>query len=369
MLNTERKLNKPFSQNSNSKIKVLVVDDSALMRSMLKDILEADPTIAVVGTACDAYDARDKIKELHPDVLTLDVEMPKMDGIQFLRNLMKLHPMPVVMISTLTTQGANTTLDALSIGAIDFISKPGSDSLNSLEDYSDDIIRKVKIASKANIHAIATPMLKPAPALSTNPKPATKSLFSTQGKMIAIGSSTGGTEALKELLSQLPANMPSVLITQHIPAAFSTSFSQRMDSICEMTVCEAEDGQEILSGHVYIAPGDKHLKVRKQGARLYCELDEGPAVNRHKPSVEVMLNSVISNIGRNAIGVMLTGMGDDGANAMKKLRDTGAYTFAQDEATSVVWGMPGQAVKRGAIDEVLPLGNIAEKIISRLTVQ
>ncbi len=367
MSNTNGLVKQSLDQHKVNKIKVLVVDDSALMRSMIKDILEADPSLQVVGTACDAYDARDKIKTLKPDVLTLDVEMPKMDGIQFLRNLMKLHPMPVVMISTLTTQGANTTLDALSIGAIDFISKPGSDSIHSLDDYSEDIIRKVKIASKANINSLAMPSHKA--VTTSNTPPQSKTLFSTQGKMVAIGSSTGGTEALKEVLSRLPANMPSVVITQHIPEAFSKSFSQRMDTICAMTVCEAEDGQEILSGHVYIAPGNRHLKVRKQGARLYCELDDGPSVNRHKPSVEVMLNSVITNIGRNAIGVMLTGMGDDGADAMKKLRDAGAYTYAQDEATSVVWGMPGQAVKRGAIDEVVPLEEISEKILSRLTVQ
>ena len=357
------------SIDEGNKIKVLVIDDSALMRNMIKDILEHDSSINVVGTACDPYDARDKIKLLDPDVLTLDVEMPKMDGIQFLRNLMKLHPMPVVMISTLTTKGANTTLDALSLGAIDFISKPGSDALHGLEDYSDEIIKKVKVASQVNVNPLVVSGQKTEPKKISNVQDSNKPLFSTQGKMIAIGSSTGGTEALKEVLSRLPANMPSIVITQHIPEAFSKSFAQRMDTICAMTVCEAKDGQEILSGHVYIAPGSRHLKVRKQGAKLFCELDDGPAVNRHKPSVEVMLNSVINNIGRNAIGVMLTGMGDDGADAMKRLRDTGAYTYAQDEATSVVWGMPGQAVKRGAIDEVLPLVDIPEKMISRLTVQ
>jgi two-component system chemotaxis response regulator CheB len=369
MLNTNSSLKKTTSQEGGNKTKVLVIDDSALMRSMLKDILQQDMSLEVVGTACDPYDAREKIKLLNPDVLTLDVEMPKMDGIQFLKNLMKLHPMPVVMISTLTTQGADTTLDALSLGAIDFISKPGSDSVNSLEDYSEDIIRKVKTASRANVNALSITRPKIVQTTTSTSQVESKSLFSTQGKMIAIGSSTGGTEALKEVLSRLPANMPSIVITQHIPEAFSKSFAQRMDTISAMTVCEAEDGQEILSGHVYIAPGSRHLKVRKQGAKLFCELDDGPAVNRHKPSVEVMLNSVITNIGRNAIGVMLTGMGDDGADAMKKMKDAGAYTFAQDEATSVVWGMPGQAVKRGAIDEVLPLDKIAEKIVSRLTVQ
>ena len=364
-------MNQTINQGEGSEIRILVVDDSALMRSMIKDILEVDPSLKVVGTACDAYDARDKIKQLNPDVLTLDVEMPKMDGIQFLKNLMKLHPMPVVMISTLTTQGANTTLDALSLGAIDFVSKPGSDSLHSLEDYSEIIIRKVKIASKVNLNALLMNSPRVAPKIKTlsSTEPQNKSLFSMQGKMIAIGSSTGGTEALKEVLSRLPANMPSIVITQHIPEAFSKSFAQRMDTICAMIVCEAEDGQEILPGHVYIAPGNRHLKVSKKGARLFCELDDGPSVNRHKPSVEVMLNSVITHIGRNAIGVMLTGMGDDGADAMKRLKDVGAYTYAQDEATSVVWGMPGQAVKRGAINEVLPLEEISEKIISRLTVQ
>ena len=365
-MNTNTVIKETPSQFKNDKIRVLVVDDSALMRSMLKEILERDPGIQVVGTACDPYDARDKIKLLNPEVLTLDVEMPKMDGIQFLRNLMKLHPMPVVMISTLTTKGANTTLDALALGAIDFISKPGSESFQALEGYSDEIIRKVKTASKARIQALPS-----IASVSSSNKQALKQtkLFSSDGKIIAIGSSTGGTEALKEVLSRFPSNMPSVVITQHIPEAFSKSFAQRMDTICEMSVCEAEDGQEILPGHVYIAPGSRHLKIRKQGVKLFCELDDGPSVNRHKPSVEVMLNSVITHIGRNAIGVMLTGMGDDGADAMKELRESGAYTYAQDEATSVVWGMPGQAVKRGAIDEVLPLEEIPEKIISKLTVQ
>ena len=366
MSNSNSLLKQTQENGAENPVKVLVVDDSALMRNMLKEILEEDPGIKVIGTACDPYDARDKIKLLNPDVLTLDVEMPKMDGIQFLRNLMKLHPMPVVMISSLTTRGADVTLDALSLGAVDFISKPGSDAVHAIAQYSHEITSKVKAASGARIMHKTTPGHKPVP-MPDDAKP--RQLFSTQGKMIAIGSSTGGTEALKVVLSKFPANTPAVVITQHIPEAFSQSFALRMDTICAMTVCQAEHGQEIISGHVYIAPGNRHLQVNKRGTRFYCELDNGPAVNRHKPSVEVLLNSVRTSVGKDAIGVMLTGMGDDGADAMKALREAGAYTYAQDEATSVVWGMPGQAVKRNAIDEVLPLEEIPAKLLTHLKVK
>lgn len=357
------------------KIRVLVIDDSSLVRKLLTQVLESDSRIEVVGTAADPLIARDKIKKLEPDVLTLDVEMPRMDGITFLSNLMRLRPMPVVMVSTLTQKGADVALQALELGAVDYVAKPTTDLMNQLEKYTEEITEKVKMAAAANIKALSRePTREKVTPMRIDPKLSTDAVlekkvvkkFKTTDKIVAIGASTGGTEAIKEVLMDMPADSPGIVISQHIPEAFSTSFAKRMDTLSAMTVYEAKDGQQIIAGHVFIAPGNRHLMVERDGARYICRLSDGPEVNRHKPSVDVMFRSVAQNVGPNAIGVMLTGMGDDGAKGMKEMNEQGAPTIAQDERTSVVWGMPGEAVKEGAVDSILPLGNIAGKIISLL---
>lgn len=353
-----------------TKIKVLVVDDSALIRKLMTEMLSSDPDITVVGTASDPYDARDKIKSTSPDVITLDVEMPKMDGITFLRNLMRLHPMPVIMVSTLTEKGADVTFEALELGAIDFVTKPKIDVSHSLNDYRDEIIAKVKAAAAANRSALerrSSMLTAVPPKLSADAildKPTTGIKFTTTDKLIAIGASTGGTEAIKEVLMGMPADAPAIVITQHIPEAFSLPFAERMNRCSAMTVCQATDGQQILPGHVYIAPGGQHLLVERSGARFLCRLSDGPPVNRHRPSVDVLFRSVAQNIGKNCVGVILTGMGDDGARGMQELHETGSTTIAQDEKSSVVWGMPGEAVKLGGVDYILPLQDIATKVLS-----
>lgn len=360
-------------------VKVLVVDDSALMRKLLTDILSSDADIDVVGAAEDAYQARDMIKQLNPDVLTLDIEMPRMDGIQFLRNLMRLRPMPVVMISTHTTAGAGVTLDALEIGAVDFIAKPKFDEGHDISSYKAEVIRKVKAAGKVTKKNIeiqnkrnetVSGKLESVAGDGFESKSCLKRLQenakNAQGRFILFGSSTGGTEALKVVLKDLPADSPPVLITQHIPPAFSASFAQRLDSLCSMKVYEAEEGMEIEAGAIYLSPGDKHLEIAKNGLKYCCHLDDGPPVNQHKPSVEKLFLSAEKHFPNKCTVIMLTGMGDDGAQAMKTLRDSGAHTIAQDEETSVVWGMPGQAVKRGAVMEVSPLQDIAKKVLESI---
>jgi two-component system chemotaxis response regulator CheB len=351
------------------KIKVLIIDDSAVVRKILTEILSADKEIEVIGTAMDPYIARDKIKKLNPDVLTLDVEMPKMDGISFLRNLMRLRPMPVIMISSLTEEGADIALEALGLGAIDYVSKPKIDIKHHLGDYSEEIRTKVKAAASARIIPGVTDTSKMPPSSSQSHVKQTSSrkkksgkVIKTTEKIIAIGASTGGTEAIKEILMNMRPDSPGTVIAQHIPATFSTAFANRMNSVSPMAVCEAVDGQQVLPGHAYIAPGDKHLMLDRSGARYYCKLDDGELRNRHKPSVEVLFESVEEAAGLNAIGILLTGMGADGARGLKEMHDAGAKTIAQDENTSVVWGMPGEAVKLDAADYVLPLHKIVGKI-------
>ncbi len=355
-------------------IKLLIVDDSALVRKLLSEMLRQDADIEIVGTATDPYAAREKIKQLNPDVITLDVEMPRMDGITFLENLMRLRPMPVVMVSSLTQKGADVTLRALELGAIDFVTKPKIDVAGSLANYAEELIAKVKMAASARVSARAsTPRKPPVPHSSTREQrhsadavlPATgaKRVLRTTDRIIAIGASTGGTEAIREVLESLPPDAPAVVISQHIPAAFSKPFAERMNRCSAMSVCEASDGQDILPGHVYIAPGDQHLLVERDGARYRCRLSNGPHVNRHRPSVDVMFRSVAQNVGPNAVGVLLTGMGDDGARGLKEMLDAGAPTIAQDEATSVVWGMPGAAVKLGGAQHVLPLHRVAGEML------
>jgi two-component system chemotaxis response regulator CheB len=338
------------------RIKVLIVDDSALVRRLLTEMLSSDPGITVLGAAHDAYDAREKIKALNPDVLTLDVEMPRMDGLTFLRNLMRLRPMPVIMVSSLTDKGAEVTLDALSIGAVDYLSKPKIDLAATLSDYKDELIGKVKAAASARLRS-------PSADVAVVKRAPQRQLRTTE-RIIAIGASTGGTEAIKDVLLHMPPDTPGIVITQHIPKLFSGAFARRMDSVCQLSVCEAEDGQQVLRGHAYIAPGDMHLLLVKDGARYVCRLDDGPPVNRHKPSVDVLFRSVAQTAGRNAIGVILTGMGKDGAVGLREMREAGSRTIAQDEATSIVWGMPGEAVSVGAAADVLPLGDICARILA-----
>ena len=368
------------------KIRVLIIDDSALVRRLLTEILNSDPEIEIVGTAMDAHIARQKIKDLNPDVLTLDVEMPKMDGISFLRQLMRLRPMPVIMISSLTEEGAEITLEALAAGAVDFISKPKIDIANTLADYAEDIVSKIKSAARVKVVARDGPpaMKRATPNRADSDernsvdekysatvilqRSAQIRTLKTTEKIVAIGASTGGTEAIKEILTQFRPDNPAILITQHIPPVFSSAFARRMNQFAAMTVAEAVDGQQVLPGHVYIAPGDKHLLLVRDGARYRCQLNDGPPVNRHKPSVDVLFRSVAQSAGKNAIGVILTGMGADGARGLYEMHEAGAITIAQDEKSSVVWGMPGEAIKLGAAQKVLALDQIHAGIISALNV-
>ncbi len=342
--------------------RVLIVDDSALVRQVLSEILAADPGIEVVGTAADPLLARDKIKRLNPDVLTLDVEMPRMDGLAFLENLMRLHPMPVVMVSSLTERGADTTLQALALGAVDFVAKPKLDIARGLDAYADEIRAKVKMAARSRLRTAATLPRMPSPAAVASDT--TSMNFRTTERLIAIGASAGGTEALRLVLAGMPADAPAVVLTQHLPASFSSAFAERLDRHSAMSVREATDGEAILPGHAYLPAGGRHLRVIRDGARWRCRVDDTEPVNLHKPAVDVLFRSVSQNVGSNAIGAILTGMGEDGARGLLEMKQAGAPTLAQDEATSVVWGMPGSAVRMGAVDEVLPLERIAERLLS-----
>ncbi len=361
------------------KIRVLIVDDSALVRRILTEVLNASYDVEVVGTASDPFVARERIKEVNPDVLTLDVEMPRMDGLTFLRNLMRLRPMPVVMVSSLTEAGADITFRALELGAVDFVAKPKIDVAGTLAGFAEEILAKIRMAAGARVVPHVAPRREPvkpdavaagipsvSPKLSADavlPQVAGRS-FRTTDRLVAIGASTGGTEAIREVLEVLPADAPAIVITQHIPQAFSGPFARRMNSISRMAVSEATHGTLIVPGCVYIAPGDRHLIVERDGARWRCRLSDGPPVNRHRPSVDVLFRSVAQNAGANALGIILTGMGDDGACGLQEMQETGAPTIAQDEATSVVWGMPGAAVKLGAADRVMPLQAIAPAILA-----
>ena len=347
--------------------RVLVVDDSALVRQILSDLLARDPGIEVVGTASDPLIARDKIKRLNPDVLTLDVEMPRMDGLAFLENLMRLHPLPVVMVSSLTERGADTTLQALALGAVDFVAKPKLDVARGLESYAAEICAKVKMAARSKVRALAVPSQAKrtldtiVPAGATNPS---SLKFRTTDRLIAIGSSAGGTEALRVVLEMMPADAPAIVLTQHLPASFSTAFAERLDRHSAMSVREASDGEAILPGHAYLPVGGRHLRIIRDGARWRCRIDDTPPVNLHKPAVDVLFRSVAQNAGANAIGAILTGMGDDGARGLLEMKQAGARTLVQDEASSVVWGMPGAAFKLGAADEVVALDQVAPRLLA-----
>lgn len=351
------------------KIRVLTVDDSALMRQVLAMLLAKDPEIEVIGSAPDPYIAREKIKALNPDVLTLDVEMPKMDGITFLEKLMRGHPMPVVMVSSLTEVGCETTMRALELGAVDFITKPKIDLREGMEEVAQDLIVKVKTAAVANVTRRVAGEKRPAgyAAGAASRSADSQAMIKTTDTIIAIGASTGGTEAVKQVLEMLPPHTPPVLITQHMPERFTKTWANRMNSLCRISVKEAEDGDSVLPGHALVAPGNFHMTLVRSGARYTVRINQDTPVNRHRPSVDVMFASVARYAGANAVGVILTGMGGDGAREMLTMKQAGAFTIAQDEATCVVFGMPKEAIKVGAVDKVLPLDDIAGAILAHVS--
>ena len=337
-------------------IKVLIVDDSAIVRKILSRQLDQHRGIEVIATAPDPYIARDKIVELEPDVLTLDVEMPRMDGITFLRKLMKHHPMPVIVFSSLTPKGGKTALEALAAGAVEVVSKPGP--AYSVGEACKELIEKIKTASRAQFNK------KNIIQQQSRTPPKRLSMAETTNKIFAIGASTGGVQALTLLLSALPGNAPGVLVVQHMPARFTTSFAERLNNECAVNVVEAKDGDRVVPGRVLIAPGGLHMLLQRSGANYYVTVKDGPKVCRQKPSVEVMFNSVAKYAGANAVGAILTGMGNDGAGGLLNMRQSGAYTIAQDEASSVVFGMPKEAIERNAVEVVVPLPDIAKTMIN-----
>ena len=345
---------------------MLIIDDSALIRSLLKEVINKETDMEVVGQAPDPIIAREMIRELNPDVLTLDVEMPRMDGLEFLEKIMRLRPTPVIMISSLTERGSEVTLRALELGAVDFIAKPKLDIKSGLESYAQEITEKIRGAARARLHPKVKPTLDVPPRLSADTVLAAQknTFYNKTEKLIILGASTGGTEAIKEFLLPLPSDAPAVLITQHMPEMFTKSFAARLNTICKMTVKEAEHGERVMPGHVYIAPGHSHLLVRTSGANYVTELSQAAPVNRHRPSVDVLFRSAANTVGPNAVGVILTGMGKDGAAGMKEMKDAGAYNFAQDEASCVVFGMPKEAIAMGGVDEVVGLSNMADKVMA-----
>ena len=348
---------------SKEQIRVLVIDDSALIRGVMTEILSDDPDITVVGAAPDPYAARDKIKTLNPDVLTLDVEMPKMDGLTFLQKLMAARPMPVVMVSSLTEGGAATTMQALESGAVDFVTKPTVDIQHGLEDLAHQITSKVKAAAQATVKKRTPPAdceerIKALAAQSA--------MIKTTDTLIAIGSSTGGTEALRELLEVLPPNTPPILMTQHMPEHFTKTFANRLNELCQIQVKEAQEGDSVIPGQALLAPGNFHMELRRSGAKYYVTLNQEPPVNRHRPAVDPMFQSVARFAGANSVGVILTGMGNDGAAGMLAMKKAGAFNLAQDEKTCVVFGMPKEAIKAGGVDKILPLPDIPSAILAHL---
>lgn len=346
-------------------IRVLIVDDSQLIRELLKQVLSSDTDIDVVGEAVDPLDAREKIKQLNPDVITLDIEMPRMDGLTFLKNIMRLRPMPVVMISTLTAKGAQFTFDALQLGAVDFVSKPRSNVSETLPAIRHEIVEKVKMASSIEVKKLAElPNQQPNQQTIQQHQIKTHSKRNKNFDLIVIGSSTGGTEAIKAILSELPADMPPILIVQHMPPGFTASFAERLDKQVSLTVKEFNlDYAELKSGVAYLAAGDRHMLLQRSGNRYRVAASDAEPVNRHKPAVDVTMNAVAQRAGSRSIGVILTGMGSDGALGLKAMYESGAVTVAQDEESSVVWGMPGSAVKLGAVKNVLPISKIASYLV------
>ncbi len=337
-------------------VRVLIVDDSALMRQILTKILSSDPEIDVVGSAPDPFVARQKIKELNPDVITMDVEMPRMDGLTMLEKIMRLRPTPVVMISTLTQKGANTTLQALELGAVDFIGKPTIDVQNGWDELRDELIAKIKAASGARVTALTQ---RPGVARSG---PLAPLAFGTTDKVVAIGASTGGVEALRTVIGAMPADGPPILIVQHMPQSFTERFAERLDGLSAMSVSEAADRARVLPGHAYIAPGNRHLRLVRSGAQFQCQLADTAPVSGHRPSADVLFGSMAESAGANAVGVILTGMGKDGAAGLLRMRQVGAATMGQNEATCLVYGMPRAAAEAGAVMDEYPLSRIAGMI-------
>ncbi len=353
------------------KIRVVVVDDSALVRSLLTEIINRQPDMQCIGAASDPLVAREMIRELNPDVITLDVEMPRMDGLEFLSRLMRLRPMPVVMVSTLTEQGADITLRALELGAIDYVAKPRIGITSGLNELAHDIVDKIRVASTAQVRRL-TPAASAsrsstggtagtsAPVIHALPR------LATTEKIICIGASTGGTEAIREVLVPMPPDAPAIVITQHMPPGFTSSFAARLDNLCRIRVAEARHGDRILPGHAYIAPGGRQFRIDRSGSNYVAVVEDTEPVNRHKPSVEVLFKSAARVLGPNAIGIMLTGMGADGAQAMREMKDAGSYNYVQDEASCVVFGMPKMAIQAGAAHEILPLKQITPALLARL---
>ncbi len=341
-----------------SKIRVLVVDDSAVVRKIISEELSRETDIEVVGTAPDPFVARDKIVQLKPDVVTLDVEMPRMDGLTFLKKLMHYYPMPVIIVSSLTPKGSNLAMEALENGAVEVLCKP--DNAYSIGDMSIQLKEKIRAAARTNMKRIAQrvpPVAPVVPAIAT-------ALTTTTQKLIAMGASTGGTEALKEVLMSMPLNSPGIVIVQHMPPQFTTAFANRLNQLCQIEVREAKDGDSVLQGHALVAPGNFHMLLRRSGARYYVNIKDGPRVHHQRPAVDVLFNSVAQYAGANAIGVLLTGMGADGAKGLLLMKEAGARTIAQDEQSCVVFGMPKEAIKLGAADKVVPLELIAREIIN-----
>lgn len=347
-----------------NKIRVLIVDDSAIVRQTLESVLTSDPDIEVMGAAADPFLAAAKIKEELPDVITLDVEMPRMDGVTFLQKIMRQHPIPVVMCSSLTEKGCETTLKALEFGAVDIITKPKLGIKQFLEESKITICDAVKAAAKAKIRTISRQRVeKKLTADAVIAAPNGKAMVRTTDRIVMVGASTGGTEALRIFLEVLPPDAPGIVIVQHMPENFTKAFSRRLNGICRIEVKEAADGDSVLRGQALIGPGNRHILLKRSGARYYVEVKEGPLVCRHRPSVDVLFRSAARYAGANAVGVIMTGMGDDGARGMLEMKQAGAATIAQDEATSVVFGMPNEAIKRGAVDKVLPLDKIAAAVL------
>ncbi|MEW6116561.1 MAG: chemotaxis response regulator protein-glutamate methylesterase [Nitrospirota bacterium] len=349
------------------KVRVLIIDDSAVVRQTMEEILSSDPQIEVMGTASDPFIAAEKMRSEAPDVITLDVEMPRMDGLTFLQKIMSQHPIPVVMCSSLTEQGTETMLKALEYGAVDIIQKPRLGTKQFLEESRINICDVVKAAAMAHVRKVSS-VRNVAPKLTADAilaKPASKAMIETTEKVVVVGASTGGTEALRVFLEAMPHDAPGLVIVQHMPENFTASFAKRLDSLCSITVKEAADNDTVIRGRALIAPGNHHLLLKRSGARYFVEIKDGPLVCRHRPSVDVLFRSAARYAGKNAVGVIMTGMGDDGARGMLEMKEAGASTIAQDEATSVVFGMPNEAIKRGAVDKVVPLEKIAREVIQQ----
>ena len=353
------------------KISVLIIDDSAVVRQALTNILESDPKISVMGTASDPFVAAKKIQNQVPDVITLDIEMPRMDGLTFLKKIMTQHPIPVVIISSLTEKGSETALRALEYGAVEIINKPDLSSKKAIEESKIMLCDVVKAAAMSRVKrkkiTISNQTISVAPKLSADAvitRKGSKSMIKTTEKVVAVGASTGGTEALKTFLTDLPTNSPGIVIVQHMPEMFTKSFAERLNQLCKITVKEAQNGDTVIRGQALIAPGNHHLILKRSGARYYVEINDGPLVNRHRPSVDVLFRSTALYAGKNAVGIIMTGMGDDGAKGLLEMKQTGAHTIAQDEQSSVVFGMPKEAIKLGAADKILSLEKIAPYVSS-----